>query len=112
MVVSLQDSAGASVAAIITVLLPAALIFNMFKKRKFEVHHKHVLITGGSSGIGLALAEQFCALGANVTLLSRSSAKLKAATLQIQSRTRTASVQSFPTDVTSFDQVLRHLSRV
>ena len=40
---------------------------------------KHVLITGGSSGIGLAIAKEALSQGAFVTLIARSSAKLKKA---------------------------------
>ncbi len=40
---------------------------------------KHVLITGGSKGIGLACARGFLAEGAHVTLVSRDSATLDAA---------------------------------
>ena len=47
---------------------------------------KHILITGGSSGIGLALAELFIHDGARVTLLARNQTKLTAAkeTLQVR----------------------------
>lgn len=40
---------------------------------------QHVLITGGSSGIGLALARQVAAAGARVSLVARDRAKLDAA---------------------------------
>ncbi|MFI5357814.1 MAG: SDR family NAD(P)-dependent oxidoreductase, partial [Opitutales bacterium] len=40
---------------------------------------QHVLITGGSSGIGLALARQSAAAGARVSLVARDPAKLVAA---------------------------------
>ena len=44
-----------------------------------ELANKHVLITGGSKGIGLACARNFLAEGARVTLVSRSVANLLAA---------------------------------
>ena len=37
---------------------------------------KHILITGGSKGIGLACAQAFLAEGARVSLVSRSEANL------------------------------------
>lgn len=37
-----------------------------------DLHHKHILITGGSKGIGLACAKAFLSEGAWVTLMSRS----------------------------------------
>jgi 3-dehydrosphinganine reductase len=42
---------------------------------------QHVLITGGSSGIGLALARQSASLGAKLTLVARDEAKLASARL-------------------------------
>jgi 3-dehydrosphinganine reductase len=48
-----------------------------------EFSQQHVIITGGSSGIGLATAQQFAKLGANVTIIARTSSKLETATLAI-----------------------------
>jgi NAD(P)-dependent dehydrogenase (short-subunit alcohol dehydrogenase family) len=45
---------------------------------------KHILITGGSKGIGLACAQGFLAEGARVSLVSRDSAHLDAARAQLQ----------------------------
>ena len=44
---------------------------------------KHVLITGGSKGIGLACAQAFLAEGANVSLVSRSEDNLAVAARQL-----------------------------
>ena len=44
-----------------------------------SLRDQHVLITGGSSGIGLALARQAAAAGARVSLVARDLAKLSAA---------------------------------
>lgn len=38
-----------------------------------------ILITGGSRGIGLAIAHRFATLGASITLLSQSRTRLEAA---------------------------------
>lgn len=43
------------------------------------LHGKHVVITGGSSGIGYSLAQQALAEGASVTLLARNVDKLQQA---------------------------------
>ncbi len=45
----------------------------------FQLQDQHVLITGGSRGIGLACARQFLAEGARVTLVGRDSGHLQAA---------------------------------
>jgi NAD(P)-dependent dehydrogenase (short-subunit alcohol dehydrogenase family) len=44
-----------------------------------NLNGKHVLITGGSKGIGLACAEGFAAEGAKISLISRDSANLQSA---------------------------------
>jgi NAD(P)-dependent dehydrogenase (short-subunit alcohol dehydrogenase family) len=46
---------------------------------------KHILITGGSKGIGLACAQAFLEEGARVTLVSRDMTNLNAARQQLQS---------------------------
>lgn len=43
-------------------------------------HDRHIIVTGASTGIGLATAQMLAQRGAKVTLLARSEAKLAAAT--------------------------------
>ena len=57
---------------------------------------KNILVIGGSSGIGYAIAAGALAEGAQVTIASRSEAKLSAAQALLQGR-----VQARPLDVTS-----------
>ena len=47
------------------------------------LNKKHVLVIGGSSGIGLAIAEQALSHGAKVTIAGRSYSKLKMAAEQL-----------------------------
>ena len=49
-----------------------------------EINGRLVLITGGSSGIGLALAEQLFAQGASVVILARDQLRLDTAVAQIE----------------------------
>lgn len=44
---------------------------------------RRVLVTGGATGIGFAIADAFAGLGAHVTVLSRNEANLKAAVARI-----------------------------
>lgn len=53
---------------------------------------QHVVITGGSSGIGLVLAQDLARRGARLTLVGRDGAKLQAAAQQVPGRVATASV--------------------
>jgi NAD(P)-dependent dehydrogenase (short-subunit alcohol dehydrogenase family) len=48
-----------------------------------QLHNQHVLVTGGSRGIGLACARQFLAEGARVTLVARTPASLASAQTEL-----------------------------
>jgi len=72
---------------------------------------KLALITGGSSGIGLALAKQLVARGARVWISGRREDALTAASLQIQQATgRTCNL--FPADVADPAQVARLVDEI
>lgn len=71
---------------------------------------QHVLITGGSSGIGLAVARQAAAAGARVSLVARDPAKLAAARAAIQAASPSAAeVVAAPADVSIEAEVLAAL---
>jgi 3-dehydrosphinganine reductase len=74
-------------------------------------HHKLVLITGGSSGIGLALAQLLSAAGAQVWLLARRKEVLEAAlgTLPSSSGQRCGII---PADVSAWEQVQAAVERI
>jgi NAD(P)-dependent dehydrogenase (short-subunit alcohol dehydrogenase family) len=55
-----------------------------------ELTGKHVLVTGGSRGIGLACARAFLAEGARVSLVGRSRAHLDTAVAQLKAEGRAA----------------------
>ena len=72
---------------------------------------KNVLISGGSSGIGLALAKQFFSKGASVTIIARRKNILNTAKLEIENlrcnpdqKIRTISV-----DITNYTQLKKSL---
>jgi NAD(P)-dependent dehydrogenase (short-subunit alcohol dehydrogenase family) len=56
-------------------LLPAALVV-MQRRPRYRFHQRVVAITGGSRGLGLALARAFAGHGARVALLARDAAEL------------------------------------
>jgi NAD(P)-dependent dehydrogenase (short-subunit alcohol dehydrogenase family) len=65
-----------------------------------ELKDKHVLITGGSRGIGLACASAFVAEGARVSLVGRSRAHLDAAIAQLEPRAGGRPVAGHSADLT------------
>ncbi|XP_073054370.1 LOW QUALITY PROTEIN: 3-dehydrosphinganine reductase TSC10A-like [Primulina eburnea] len=78
---------------------------------RVPIKNRHVLITGGSSGIGLALAHHCTQEGAEVTLLARSVSKLEEAKQSIKLATgRDVSVYS--ADVRDYEAVKRVVEEV
>ncbi|KAK1426025.1 hypothetical protein QVD17_14692 [Tagetes erecta] len=71
---------------------------------KIPINSRHVFITGGSSGIGLALARQAAAEGAHVTILARNLHNLEEAKTYIQ-RATGVDVDIVSADVCDFDAV-------
>lgn len=67
---------------------------------------QHALITGGSSGIGLALAGLLAARGARVSLVARDPSRLAAARLSILAGSPAASVSTASADVSVQHEVL------
>ncbi|KAJ7980099.1 3-dehydrosphinganine reductase [Quillaja saponaria] len=92
-------------------LLPIALLIFLYlivrpRPVKIPIKNRHVFITGGSSGIGLALAHQAAKEGARVSILARSPEKLGDAKNAI----RLASgidVAVFAADVRDYEAVRR-----
>jgi NAD(P)-dependent dehydrogenase (short-subunit alcohol dehydrogenase family) len=51
---------------------------------KSRVTGKHILITGGTNGIGLAAAEALAALGANICVVGRNETRTKIAAARVR----------------------------
>ncbi|KAJ6357594.1 hypothetical protein OIU78_005440 [Salix suchowensis] len=96
----------------ISLLLPPLfllfLLFLIIRPRPVQIPIKkrHVFITGGSSGIGLALAHQAASEGAHVSILSRSMDKLEEAKNAIK-LSAGIDVAIFAADVRDFEAVQR-----
>ncbi|KAF8394433.1 hypothetical protein HHK36_020641 [Tetracentron sinense] len=73
---------------------------------KIPIKGRHVFITGGSSGIGLALAHQAASEGARVSILARNPDKLEEARNSIRLSTG-IDVAVFSADVREFEAVRR-----
>ncbi|XP_027363706.1 3-dehydrosphinganine reductase TSC10A isoform X1 [Abrus precatorius] len=90
-------------------LLPVALLALLYflvrpRPVKIPIKNRHVFITGGSSGIGLALAHRAAAEGARVSILARSPNKLEEARNAIRLATG-IDVAVFAADVRDYDVV-------
>ena len=65
---------------------------------------KLALVTGGSSGIGLALSKKLAQAGFNVGILSRDEAKLTAAAQEIRAAAPSAQITTLKADVSKFEE--------
>lgn len=71
------------------------------------MQQKTVLITGGNSGIGLAIAHEMAARGARVCLACRDQQKARAAMDEIRARTPGAALELYTLDLASLDAIRR-----
>lgn len=72
-----------TIAIIILVAAHIGIYTWIRKKPKKSIENRHVIVTGGSSGIGLWIAIHCTKLGANVTIVARNVTNLEAAHKQI-----------------------------
>ncbi|MCV9877504.1 SDR family oxidoreductase [Brenneria izbisi] len=63
----------------------------------YEFEGKHVLVVGGSSGVGFETARQFINYGAHVTIASRNKKKLEDANLELNNKAK-ISILDFTND--------------
>ncbi|WP_127957056.1 SDR family oxidoreductase [Serratia microhaemolytica] len=78
----------------------------------FGIEQRIAVVTGGSSGIGLATLHLLLAEGAKVAFCGRDVAKLKAAAEQLQQRFPQAEILAHPCDVLDQDQVTEFAQQV
>ena len=75
---------------------------------QLHLEGRHVLITGGSKGIGLACAKSFLQEGCRVTLVARDGARLEQAQQQLASPDRVAIVAADLSQAAERVRVGRH----
>ncbi|KIM62236.1 hypothetical protein SCLCIDRAFT_1215304 [Scleroderma citrinum Foug A] len=66
-------------------LLSFPSYYMLFGKKKWNPEGKHVYITGGSQGLGLALAKDLAKKGASISIVARTQSKLDAALKELES---------------------------
>lgn len=93
-------------------LVPLSLFLLLYvlvrpRPTRVPIRGRDVVISGGSSGIGLAIAQQAASEGARVTILARDAKKLEEASRSIQKATGNAHVTTLSVDVRDFAAVQR-----
>jgi len=99
------------------ILLLLAIIFAFIwfiseRPTPIQIDRSHVIITGGSSGIGLSMAKLLAARGANVTIIARDKNKLVTARDVIQQVTirEDQLILEYSADVSDFGSLERAIS--
>ncbi|KIW34582.1 uncharacterized protein PV07_01357 [Cladophialophora immunda] len=77
----------------LSTLLVARMVFP--SKNHFPVEGLTAIVTGGSQGLGLAIAQELSARGANVAIVAQDIPKLETAVKTLQSRAKNAQSQRF-----------------
>ena len=104
-----SEGSAAALAFAAAVIVTVALLFSMLGRPRHRLQGSHVIITGGSEGIGLSLAQEMALRGATVSLLSRTQAKLDAAAEQLRAAVKDCAVHTFAADVTDYAQARRRV---
>tara|TARA_R110000868_G_scaffold259361_1_gene517122 strand:- start:22437 stop:23291 length:855 start_codon:yes stop_codon:yes gene_type:complete len=71
---------------------------------------KTILITGGGSGLGLAMAKGFARSGANIAICGRTESKLRKAVEEIKTENGSIDVRSYVNDVRDHEAVTNMIS--
>lgn len=75
----------------------------MFTADTLEGHT--ILVTGGGSGLGLAMAKKFAALGSNIAICGRTEEKLRRAVGEITGERKGAQAEYYVADVRSYERM-------
>ena len=83
---NLTDPADVTLMGLLLILVIPIILFtaSSLLTSFYDLQEKHVLITGGSSGIGLEVAKEYIRRGANVTIMARNKEKLSDAVKMLE----------------------------
>ncbi|CAO3684729.1 unnamed protein product [Umbelopsis vinacea] len=103
------QSALISLAIVFVATVAAETIYRRATRPPFRPAGKLCLITGGSTGLGKALAVSMAASGADVVIVARREAELATAVKEIESKKKNESqiIASISADVTSKTDIIR-----
>ena len=93
--------------AIFVALLLSLISISSLSTARFDYDGKHVIVTGGSSGIGLECAKIYAKKGANVTIIARDKARLSKAVDEVEAcKVEGRRILSISVDVSSSQEAV------
>ncbi|SPO28720.1 related to 3-ketosphinganine reductase [Ustilago trichophora] len=92
-------------AALLFSVVLSSIMGVMRQGKRWKPEGKHIFITGGSQGLGLAVAQLLASKGANVTICSRTESKLRHAVEQVKASAKSPQqeIEYVAADVSTFD---------
>jgi short-subunit dehydrogenase len=97
---SSQRTQGLTIISVVSLVLAG---WKLTRRKKADLRGKSVLITGGSRGLGLALAEEFARHGVRLVICARNERELERARQRLA--VQGAEVLAIPCDITKREQV-------
>src|SRR5690348_2052985 len=79
---------------------------------QLDLQDRHAVVTGGASGLGLAIAERLVASGAGVTLWDRDETAGRAAAAKLSGRAIVADVSDLASVTRATEATLAHASAI
>lgn len=99
--------------AVSTLFLGSIGIQLLVPVKKQSYAGQHVVVTGGSQGMGKAVAREFVARGADVTIIARTQATLDEAVIELkETAAAKQTVQAVSLDCTDADAVVAAFARL
>lgn len=105
----LSSSALKTALAAVVLSIVLSSIMGALRSKKWKAQGKHVFITGGSQGLGLAVAELLASKGAHVTICSRTESKLRESVEKVKAAAKSNSqnIDYIAADVSTFEGAKR-----
>lgn len=101
------------VTAVSALFLGSIALQTLKPVKKQDYTGQHVIITGGSQGMGKAVAREFVKRGANVTIIARTQATLDSAKSELMSLSKSSQkIQAISVDCTDSQAVVRAFEEV
>ncbi len=105
-----QRKTGSMMLALLGAALGLLLLLRRLMQRTYDLGGKVVVISGGSRGLGLALADAFARQGAKLAICARNTEALERARQELSGRG--AEVLALPCDITDHEQVQQFIHSV
>ena len=101
------------VTAVSALFVGSIAIQTLVPPKKKSYSGQHVIVTGGSQGMGKAVAMEFVRRGANVTIIARTQSTLDGAVAELKEQAgQTQTIRALSVDCTDAQAVVKAIEQV